>query len=202
MSAPTRTVTQLALIDVPRDRAWCPRDCPRRCDARTCRCSPKCFCPRCRRAAAIARRHVTLPIAVTAFAPRRSFQSSLFTNKSMFDNNAQEANTMDKVYRQGDVLIRQVVAIPDNLNAVPRDDGRVVLAYGEVTGHAHAITDPAAAMCAADITDLTRSFLKIEGEHAVALQHEEHDTILLPPGNYEVRRQREYQPEAPIWVAD
>jgi hypothetical protein len=43
------------------------------------------------------------------------------------------------MYRQGDVLIIPVESIPERLDAIDRDDGRVVLAHGEVTGHAHAI---------------------------------------------------------------
>jgi hypothetical protein len=159
-----------------------------------------------------------------------------------FINNAREGNPMSKLYRQGDVLIREVTEIPNNLNTVPRDAGRVVLAYGEVTGHAHAITDPAVSMCAADIQDLTRAFLEIEasvelveawecekdgqiafmagyqpqeviekagytvkGRQTIpgaVVAHEEHLHMVVPPGSYEVRRQREYQPAAPVWVAD
>ena len=44
-------------------------------------------------------------------------------------------------YRQGDVLILRVNSVPDGLKVEPRDNGRVILAYGEVTGHAHAIAD-------------------------------------------------------------
>lgn len=48
-------------------------------------------------------------------------------------------------YRQGDVLLVRI----DNDDTegyveVPRDAGRVVLAYGEATGHAHAIYDDGA----------------------------------------------------------
>lgn len=46
---------------------------------------------------------------------------------------------MDTIFRQGDVcLIR--VEDADFGNEIPRDTrGRIVLAHGEVTGHAHAI---------------------------------------------------------------
>jgi hypothetical protein len=44
-----------------------------------------------------------------------------------------------KTYRQGDVLILETAAAPTDAVEVPRDKGRIVLAYGEVTGHAHAI---------------------------------------------------------------
>jgi hypothetical protein len=44
-------------------------------------------------------------------------------------------------FRQGDVLVQRVTSIPEGDTAVARDNGRVVLAYGEVTGHAHAIAE-------------------------------------------------------------
>lgn len=47
----------------------------------------------------------------------------------------------DSDIRQGDVLLKQAAAVPPDAILVPDDRGRVVLAYGEVTGHAHAIAD-------------------------------------------------------------
>lgn len=44
-------------------------------------------------------------------------------------------------YRQGDVLIERVDSFPANLTKVARDGDRVILAYGEVTGHAHFFGD-------------------------------------------------------------
>lgn len=102
-------------------------------------------------------------------------------------------------YRQGDVLIRRVEAIPDGLTPVPLENGRVILMHGEVTGHAHAVVGECEFL-AADLSDLEQRFLRIEQEAQVV--HEEHASITLPPGNYEVRRQREYSPAAPVWVAD
>lgn len=104
-----------------------------------------------------------------------------------------------KLYRQGDVLVAQVDTIPDGLQAVPLDNGRVILAYGEVTGHAHAVLGDVEFL-AADLQELEERFLKVEA--GATIVHEEHDTITLPPGNYRVVRQREYAPEAPVWVAD
>jgi hypothetical protein len=104
-----------------------------------------------------------------------------------------------KLYRQGDVLIRRVAAIPAGLVPVPLDNGRVILAYGEVTGHAHAVVGDVG-FFAADLEDLEQRFLRIEADARVV--HEEHGTITLSPGNYEVRRQREYAPKAPVYVAD
>ena len=43
------------------------------------------------------------------------------------------------MFRQGDVLIIPIANLPAKLQKVPRENGRAVLAHGEVTGHAHAI---------------------------------------------------------------
>lgn len=102
-------------------------------------------------------------------------------------------------YRQGDVLVQQVDEIPTGLQTVPRDNGRVILAYGEVTGHAHAVQGDVEFL-AADLEELEERFLHVEAEAQVV--HEEHDTITLPPGNYRVTRQREYTPEEIRTVAD
>ena len=99
-------------------------------------------------------------------------------------------------YRQGDVLLIAVAAIPARAVPVPRDQGEVVLAYGEVTGHRHAIADPHAELLALPDEEVERRFLRITRDQA-RLRHEEHDTITLPPGTYQVIGQREYVPPAP-----
>lgn len=42
------------------------------------------------------------------------------------------------VFRQGDVMVRECAAIPDTSIVRPLEQGKVVLAHGEVTGHMHA----------------------------------------------------------------
>jgi len=78
-----------------------------------------------------------------------------------------------------------------------RKDGvdPVILAEGEVTGHHHALWGRAVmfrddAMAAAIPSDLYIGSVKIEA--TAKLTHPEHDTIALEPGDYEIRRQREY----------
>lgn len=96
-------------------------------------------------------------------------------------------------YRQGDVLLRQVAQLPTE--AVPvANDSRVVLAHGEVTGHAHFV-DAAGAreFRLAEAAGMVRRFLKVAGGATVV--HEEHGAIPLPPGIYEILQQREYSPE-------
>ena len=150
--------------------------------------------------------------------------------------------------RQGDILLVPVEKVPDGLTEVPRENGKVVLAEGEATGHLHAIYAPEAIFKAEDLEGIEGRFLEVEAEVAtehqipifetkvighyteqdqrryeeehgfsedydevragdpitetsqvgtrtvkgVALTHPEHDTIIVEPGNYEVRRQREY----------
>lgn len=103
------------------------------------------------------------------------------------------------MYRQGDVLIVPVKSLPKNLDPVDREQGRVVLAHGEVTGHAHAIKDRNAALFRDP--KLAAIFMHVSDD-PVALEHEEHATITIPPGNYRVICQREYSPEAIRNVAD
>ena len=91
------------------------------------------------------------------------------------------------IYRQGDILLRRVRAIPEGLAVVPRDAGRIVLAYGEVTGHAHAISAPEVEATLLSASE-NRRFLRLMRD--VDLRHEEHATIDLPAGDYEVIQQR------------
>ena len=102
------------------------------------------------------------------------------------------------IYRQGDVLLVKCNEIPKQCEEVKIQD-RIVLAYGEVTGHAHAIYDTKKAVLM-KYANSDNFFLLIT--ESVDLKHEEHDKINLPSGNYQVIRQREYTPEKPRYVAD
>lgn len=108
------------------------------------------------------------------------------------------------MYRQGDVLIVPLAeeAVPSHVAAAPREPrdgrGRLVLALGEVTGHAHAVVGPG---------ELVRE----QGPFGPALLHlpqggrvvhEEHGPIALPKGWFRVIRQREYVPGSVRIVAD
>jgi hypothetical protein len=90
--------------------------------------------------------------------------------------------------RQGDVLVIAVDGIPADAALVVRDGGRVVLAYGEVTGHAHAIRAREASLLELG----PDRYLRVSAP--VTLEHEEHAAIGLPPGTYRVVIQREYVP--------
>ena len=113
--------------------------------------------------------------------------------------------------RQGDVLIMSVTSATPVGKPVPRDRDRIVLAYGEVTGHAHAIAHREAELfeLAEDHTAdgdnawaRAARILRVSAKAGVELRHEEHATVQLPPGDYLVRRQREYAPAELRMVAD
>lgn len=102
-------------------------------------------------------------------------------------------------YRQGDVSVRRIHAPMRPLEIKRQDNGRVVLAYGELTGHAHVLDRPENVTLMEDKKG--NLFLSVRQEAAVV--HEEHSPITLPPGDYEVVTQREYVPgpvrEVPVW---
>ena len=107
---------------------------------------------------------------------------------------------------QGDVLIRRVDAMPDDVIPVPRDNNRVILAYGEVTGHAHAIAERDVEMFVAPNRSPEDEMLNVRFMRVMAgatIAHEEHGAILPAPGLYEVRQQRIWtDAEEPLRVAD
>lgn len=105
------------------------------------------------------------------------------------------------IARQGDVLLIQVDEIPSDATAC-EIYGDVILAYGEVTGHAHRLAP-----------EKVRPFAKggvwepsaerfIQALEGAQLLHEEHSTIALPAGKYRVIQQREYSPSEIRAVAD
>jgi hypothetical protein len=97
--------------------------------------------------------------------------------------------------RQGDVLLLPVGGLPASSRLTT--PGRVVLAEGEATGHAHVIDNRRARLSVgtrAAAGSLETRYLLVEGVGPVALTHEEHETLRVPPGVYEVRRQHEYTP--------
>lgn len=96
---------------------------------------------------------------------------------------------MKQGYRQGDVGLIKISKI------VGKKLKHLVLAVGEVTGHKHEVIDNA------ELYDHEGTlFLKVN--ETTELTHQEHQTITLPKGDYEVRRQREYEPNGWRQVSD
>lgn len=125
--------------------------------------------------------------------------------------------TIEKIARQGDVVLVRVASLPDGLVPTPRDKiGRIVLAHGEKSGHGHAIRDPHVmslrlTTTGEDPTGVSGGvdYIEVGGSGPATLNHEyesgqmaEHHPITLPPGIYKVALQREYQPEGIRRAAD
>ena len=98
--------------------------------------------------------------------------------------------TTDFQARQGDVFLEKV-SEAELGEEIPRDNGAVVLALGEATGHRHQITDAGATLYfGKDKAANADRFLRVV--RPVSLLHEEHSRIALKPGLYRVRRQVEW----------
>lgn len=106
-----------------------------------------------------------------------------------------------EVWRQGDVLIFRANTTYNIDKPVERENGQVVLAHGEITGHRHQISEPTAKMFSLKDAEHALDKLLVL-EKPSALNHEEHSTINLPAGDFIVRRQREFLPEGDRIVAD
>lgn len=98
---------------------------------------------------------------------------------------------MKKIYRHGDVIIKEV----DGVKGERKD--HLTLAEGEVTGHSHRISEGEASLFQFD----EQVYLEIQSDLALLI-HEEHSALQLPRGSYEVIIQREYEPDGWRYVAD
>lgn len=121
--------------------------------------------------------------------------------------------------RQGDVQLQQVALLPAGCTEIKPDGNRIVLAHGEVTGHAHAIydhivrpqfdaADEIAEAAIARAKHKARLWQAPTGERylqvdePVTLRHEEHTEHRLPAGIYRLPVQVEYTPAELRRVAD
>lgn len=102
--------------------------------------------------------------------------------------------------RQGDVLLVPVDSIPEGAKVKPRDKGRVVIAYGEVTGHLHQIADPDSV--GAEILTTAESATFIRLTKKAQLVHDEHNTLDVLPGAWQYIPQREHTMFGTRQVAD
>lgn len=105
------------------------------------------------------------------------------------------------VFRQGDVLLIPVKTIPEDAKPQPLQNGKVILAFGEVTGHHHRFEFM-------DTSENARLFYAADGSRYLEvtapaeLLHEEHATVAVPVGKYALPSQVEYTPAELRRVAD
>jgi len=130
---------------------------------------------------------------------------------------------MDKHYRHGDILLIKIDKLPEDIKFKTRRS-KIIL-KGEVTGHAHRLKGNAKILEVAERIVNKPSYGVWVGQRFVAntpirielksqvigyavikepteLIHEEHNTITLPVGTYEIKRQREYDADYIRFVED
>jgi len=90
-----------------------------------------------------------------------------------------------RMYRQGDVLFVKRSVIPKKAKKL----SDLIIAEGEVTGHLHQVKEKSARL----YEDGNAKWLKANSP--ITIIHDEHKSIRLPRGNYEVIIQREYEPK-------
>ncbi len=108
---------------------------------------------------------------------------------------------MKIVFRQGDVCLIAVDAIPKAAKKQPAKGKKVILALGEMTGHHHRFEF-------LDSSHNVKLYAADDGARYVHvtktadLLHEEHSTVKVPAGKYLLPSQVEYTPAELRRVAD
>jgi hypothetical protein len=90
-----------------------------------------------------------------------------------------------RTFQQGDVLLEKMESLPTEVGFKRSADNRIVLAYGEATGHAHAVSTQDAQLYT---NGQERYLFTTMGASVV---HEEHASIQLEPGVYRIVQRRE-----------
>lgn len=106
---------------------------------------------------------------------------------------------MNKMYRQGDVLLQKVNELPNNAK-LKKDD---IILRGEATGHAHRIANGQIyETIQKEIFQPEIKTMYIVAKKSARIVHEEHAPIDIEIGIYIVIRQREFDDEATRLVMD
>ena len=114
--------------------------------------------------------------------------------------------TFKKQAAQGDMFIRVIDKLPDNVIETKDEKGEFILAHSE-TGHNHVVKKQKGVTFYANTNDPFIAYLVVDNVTAL-IEHKRdydtHETIALKCGDdiktegkkiYEIRRQREYTPE-------
>jgi hypothetical protein len=114
--------------------------------------------------------------------------------------------TFERIAAQGDFIIMKISELPETLVPMQPRGSHYVIAHSE-TGHDHVmLMDRVKAYTKPDIQDKDLYELFLSVEAPAEIEHmrsfDTHETLLVPPGNYIVKRQREYVPEGFRRAAD
>ena len=112
---------------------------------------------------------------------------------------------------QGDVAFWAVEAAPGKCSRVQASNGRLIVARGEATGHHHSFAPADVELYEAepgvpfrvempDGTLADALFAKVLRD--APLEHQEHDTVVVPKRSYWVVAPREYTPTAIVRSVD
>ena len=114
--------------------------------------------------------------------------------------------TFTRMAAQGDFLIMRVNDIPANVEPMKPEGNKFVVAHSE-TGHNHVMERThveAFVSKGVKENDLYELFLMVK--EPTEINHlrsfDTHETLMVPPGNYVIKRQREYTPEGFRRAAD
>lgn len=96
-----------------------------------------------------------------------------------------------KIFRQGDVLLKEVTTIPKDAQISHTD----IVAEGEKTGHNHRLDGSFQLF---QLSKNNESVMYLEIEQETKLVHQEHNRVMIPKGLYVVVHERQYNPFADI----
>src|SRR6185436_9617654 len=82
-------------------------------------------------------------------------------------------------FQQGDVLIKRIDKLPEEVKEVTRKEGKIIVMHGE-GGHTHCISDVDAMFFEKD----GKFYLK--NEKPVTIDHEEHKAFVIEPGIWQI----------------
>ena len=105
---------------------------------------------------------------------------------------------------QGDVMIQRIDKMPSGLDETKPENGLYIIAHSE-TGHHHVIEARPDVKMFKRAKDDYEAFLRIVAGQSTLEHKRDFDThapLALPPGDYRIKRQREYVPEGFRWAAD
>lgn len=94
-----------------------------------------------------------------------------------------------KQIQQGDVLMQEVSSLPEGARRMP-NEGQVIVARGEATGHSHVVRSDKASLWSLTRNGVTELYLEVRSP--VTIVHDEHRPLTIPTGIYRVGRVKEY----------
>jgi hypothetical protein len=99
-------------------------------------------------------------------------------------------------HRQGDVLLFPIDKLPPGLTRIQPRNGRLVIAEGEVTGHAHVLELDQEQTNAELWLDEKAGVIYARIMAPTPLTHEEHGAQTVQPGIYQSLPDWDYTPQA------